>query len=650
MFRKTNWFFTQNERTMKERKSQTLLYLSIILFLAFIVTFFKLTLNFIHILEELVSIYTSFPAIELIINFIFLYLLWLILLLYRRWKHEVTDHKRDEETLLSLKKAIDNMQIGVTISNAKGKIIYSNPADAEMHGYSDIDLFGTEARVFSPPEIWKPMPEQIQSTYKRESINVRKDGTNFPVYLMSDVVKNTKGEVLSIITICEDITDRKRNEEIIKKLAFYDTLTGLPNRSLFDDRLRQELAKARRHKRSLAIMFIDLDRFKFINDTFGHNTGDLFLQAVSKRLQDTMREGDTVSRLSGDEFLFLFCDINNTDAASVVANKILEKLSEVFVINNKEIYTTGSIGISIFPENGNDLESLVKNADAAMYHAKEQGRNNYQFYTPSINAYVMEKIKMESYLHKALQQKEFILHYQPEVDLKSGKVVGAEVLMRWHNLHYGLLPPMRFIPLAEETGLIQPIGEWIVRSACAQNKAWQEAGLPSIVLSVNVSMHQLKHKTFVKMLMNILEETNLESKYLELELTESAVMQDSDLALSTLNELKTLGINISIDDFGTGYSSLSYLKYLPLSKIKLDQSFLHSIAINPNDKSISKAIIAMSHSLGLKVIAEGVENVDQLEFLRSQKCDEAQGFLFSEPLAPQDFINWLGMYGESSHV
>jgi EAL domain-containing protein (putative c-di-GMP-specific phosphodiesterase class I) len=257
---------------------------------------------------------------------------------------------------------------------------------------------------------------------------------------------------------------------------------------------------------------------------------------------------------------------------------------------------------------------------------------------------------MESYLHKALQQKEFILHYQPEVDLKSGKVVGAEVLMRWHNLHYGLLPPMRFIPLAEETGLIQPIGEWIVRSACAQNKAWQEAGLPSIVLSVNVSMHQLKHKTFVKMLMNILEETNLESKYLELELTESAVMQDSDLALSTLNELKTLGINISIDDFGTGYSSLSYLKYLPLSKIKLDQSFLHSTAINPNDKSISKAIIAMSHSLGLKVIAEGVENVDQLEFLRSQKCDEAQGFLFSEPLAPQDFINWLGMYGESSHV
>ena len=321
----------------------------------------------------------------------------LILLLYRRWKDEVSDHQRDEETLLSLKRAIDNMQIGVTISDAKGKIIYSNPADAEMHGYSHIDIVGNDARVFSPPEIWKPMPEQIQIRYRRESINVRKDGTSFPVYLMSDVVKSTKGEVLSIITTCEDITDRKKNEEIIRKLAFYDTLTGLPNRSLFDDRLRQELAKARRHKQSLAIMFIDLDRFKIINDTFGHNIGDLFLQEVSKRLQSIIREGDTVSRLSGDEFLILFSDITNIEDASVVAKKILKNLSEVVEIDNKEIYTTGSVGISIFPENGDDLESLVKNADAAMYRAKEQGRNNYQFYSPSINAHVIEKLKDEGF-------------------------------------------------------------------------------------------------------------------------------------------------------------------------------------------------------------------------------------------------------------
>jgi diguanylate cyclase (GGDEF)-like protein/PAS domain S-box-containing protein len=633
---------------MIERKSKTLLYLSIILFLAIFLTFFNLTLNFIAGIRHFVSIYTGYPATEFIINFSFLCLLGLLLLFYRRWRHEFIERKNDEEALLSLRKAVENMQIGVTITDAKGKIIYTNPADAEIHGYDAEELIGKEARIFSPPEIRKPMTQPLRKRFRRESMNVRKDGSIFPVYLMSDVVMNSEGNVFATVTTCEDISERKRNEETINNLAFFDVLTGLPNRALFNDRLRQELAKAHRHNQLLTIMFLDLDRFKVINDTFGHNTGDLFLQAVSERLKCIVREGDTVSRLGGDEFILLFPDIKNIEDATAIAKKIIEKLSEVFILSDKELYITASIGISFFPQNGNDVETLVKHADTAMYYAKGEGRNNYQFYTPTIGTTSAEKVIMESNLRKALQQKELILYYQPQVDLISGKVIGAEVLLRWQNDDYGLLPPSRFIPLAEEIGLIQSIGEWVLRSACAQTKAWQEAGLPPILMSVNVSMHQFKDKSFINMLRNILQETNLEPQYLILELTESALMQNSALTISMLNELKLFGIHIAIDDFGTGYSSLSYLKYLPLSKVKLDQSFVRSVTIDPNDEAISNAIIAMAHSLNLKVVAEGVEKTDQLSFLRSHQCDEARGFLFSKPVPENEFVELLMTYGDKS--
>ena len=633
---------------MTERKSKTLLYLSIILFLAIFLTFFNLTLNFIAGIRNFVSLYTRYPATEFIINLSFLCLLGLLLLFYRRWRREFIEHKKDEEALLSLRKAVENMQIGVTITDAKGKIIYTNQADAEMHGYHAEELIGKEGKIFSPPEMRKPMTQPLRKRFRRESVNVRKDGSIFPVYLMSDVVMNSEGDVFATVTTCEDISERKRNEETINNLVFFDVLTGLPNRALFNDRLRQELAKAHRHNQLLAIMFLDLDRFKVINDTFGHNTGDLFLQSVSERLKCIVREGDTVSRLGGDEFILLFPDIKNIEDATAIAQKIIEKLSEVFVLSDKELYITASIGISFFPQNGNNVESLVKNADTAMYYAKGEGRNNYQFYTPTINTISAEKLMMESNLRKALQQKELVLYYQPQVDLISGKVIGAEVLLRWQNDDYGLMLPSRFIQLAEEIGLIQSIGEWVLRSACAQTKAWQEAGLPPILMSVNVSMHQFKDKAFINMLRTILQETNLEAQYLELELTESALMQNSALTISMLNELKSFGIHIAIDDFGTGYSSLSYLKYLPLSKVKLDQSFVRSLTIDPNDEAISKAIIAMAHSLNLKVVAEGVENVDQLSFLRSHQCDEVQGFLFSKPVTQNEFTKLLTTYGDNS--
>jgi diguanylate cyclase (GGDEF)-like protein/PAS domain S-box-containing protein len=635
---------------MSERQSKTLFYLSIILFLAIFLTFFNLTLKFIASIRDFVSLYTSFPATEFIINFSFLFLLGLLLLSYRRWKQEYNEHRKDEEALLSLRKAVENMQIGVTITNAEGKIIYTNPADAQMHGYRVGELIGKDARIFSPPEIRNPMTQPLRKRFRRESMNVRKDGSIFPVYLMSDLVMNSEGNVFATVTTCEDISERKRNEETINNLAFYDVLTGLPNRSLFNDRLRQELAKARRNNQLLAIVFIDLDRFKVINDTFGHNTGDMFLQAVSERLKSIVREGDTVSRPGGDEFLLLFPDIANIEAVTLIIKKIIKKLSEVFTLSDKELYVTASIGVSIFPDNGNDAETIVKQADTAMYYAKGQGRNNYQFYTPAISTASAEKIEIESNLRKALQQNELMLYYQPQVDLTGGKIIGAEVLLRWQNEEFGLIPPSRFIPIAEETGLIKSIGEWLLRSACAQTKAWQESGFPRMLMSVNVSMHQFKDKSFIKLLKDILQETRLDPRYLVLELTESALMENSALTISMLKELKSFGIDIAIDDFGTGYSSLSYLKYLPLSKVKLDQSFVQSVTINPNDEAISKAVIAMAHSLNLKVVAEGIENIDQLSFLRAHQCDEGQGFLFSKPVPKNEFVALLATYKDKNWV
>lgn len=633
---------------MSEKKSKNLLYLSIILFLAISLTFFNLTLKFITSIGDFVSLYTRFPATEFIINFSFIFLLGLLLLSYRRWKQEFNKRKKDEEALLSLRKAVENMQIGVTITNAAGKIIYTNPADAQIHGYSVEELIGKEANIFSPPEIRNPKTQPLRKRFRRESINVRKDGSLFPVYLMSDLVMNPEGNIFATVTTCEDISERKRNEETINNLAFYDVLTGLPNRALFNDRLKQELAKARRDNKLLAIVFIDLDRFKVINDTFGHNTGDMILQAVSERLKGIVREGDTVSRPGGDEFLLLFPDIAHIEAVTLIIKKIINKLSEVFTLSDKELYITASIGVSVFPDNGKDAETIIKQADTAMYYAKGQGRNNYQFYTPAISTSSAEKIKLGSNLRKALPQNELMLYYQPQVDLISGNIIGAEVLLRWQNEEFGLIPPSRFIPLAEETGLINSIGEWVLRSACAQTKAWQEAGFPAIAMSVNVSMYQFKDKFFIKVLRDILRETNLDPQYLVLELTESAIMENSALTVSMFKELKSFGIDIAIDDFGTGYSSLSYLKYLPLSRVKLDQSFVQSVTINPNDEAISKAVIAMAHSLNLKVVAEGIENIDQLSFLRSHHCDEGQGFLFSKPVPDNEFLKLLTTYKDKN--
>jgi len=635
---------------MQEQKSKNLIYLSLILFIAFFLTIFNITLNFIDIIRDFFHAYTNFPVMEFVFNFSYILLLWFILIIYRRWKIEFNERKKDEEALLSLRAAVSNMQIGVTVTNPEGKIIYTNQADAEMHGYSTEELIGMDARIFSPQTNWKPMFQPVRKRFKRESINIRKDGTTFPVYLMSDVVTNNRGEIIAKITTCEDISDRKRNEETIRNLAFYDSLTGLPNRSLFIDRMLQELAKAKRQRQMMAVIFIDLDRFKVINDTLGHATGDLLLQAVAKQLKESIREGDTVSRLGGDEFLLLFPDITQVKDVSVIAEKIVHKFSEAFMVNDKELYISASLGISIFPDNSDSTETLIKHADTAMYYAKQQGRNNYQFYSPKIDAYTTKKLEIEANLRKAIANNELMLYYQPQVSLNSGQIIGAEALLRWQSIGHGFISPAEFIPIAEETGLIQPIGEWIFRTVCRQIKQWQDAGLQKIRISVNVSMNQFRQNTFIEILVGILKEMDIQPDCIELEITESAIMHDTGLTTTMLNELRSLGIKIAIDDFGTGYSSLSYLKYLPISRLKLDQSFVHSLGINPNDEAISRAIIAMAHSLNLQVVAEGVENADQLTLLKTYSCDEVQGFLFSKALAADDFIKFVDSYHNKSII
>jgi diguanylate cyclase (GGDEF)-like protein/PAS domain S-box-containing protein len=637
------WTASDNEKM--KRGDRYSAYITLVLFLVFFLTFFNFTISLGRWLFYFSDIYRGNPFTGVLINFNFLLLAALLLVLYRRWKAEMVKGKSRKEALLALQKAVETMQTGVTITDPEGKILYINPAEAAMHGYSVEEIMGKDARILGPPEIWRPMSQPILKSFRRETTNARKDGSTFPVQLTSDVVMTPEGNIFAVITTSEDITDRMKNEETIRKLAFYDALTGLPNRALFNDRLSQSLVKARRHGEVLPVMFLDLDRFKNVNDTLGHGTGDLLLIAAADRLKKIVRESDTVSRLGGDEFVMMFPDMDTPGDVSMVARKILERMSEAFILNGVEVYVTASIGISMFPQNGSDGEDLLRNADAAMYFAKDQGRNNYQFYNSAINDSSIRKIRMESDLRKAVNEKEFVVYYQPQLDLRKGNIAGAEALVRWHHPEYGLLSPLEFIPLAEETGVIASMGEFLLLTACAQNKAWQEAGFPHIRVAVNISTYQFIQKGFMEMLKKMLEELELEPKYLELEFTESIVMKNTNLISSTFNELRSLGINCSIDDFGTGYSALNYLKYLPISGLKLDQSFVASLSKDPSDEAISRAIITMAHELNLKVTAEGVETVQQLEFLCSHRCDEAQGFLFSEPLPAPDFARLLAEKG-----
>lgn len=430
--------------------------------------------------------------------------------------------------------------------------------------------------------------------------------------------------------------ERKRYQVQLEHQTNYDALTGLPNRNLLHDRLRQAVF-SQRERHPVAVVFLDLDHFKIVNDSLGHSAGDKLLKTISERLRSVLREADTVARLGGDEFVLILNDQSHEEVIFRTMQRVCAKVSEPVHIDGKEIYVTCSAGISLYPQDGPDVDTLLKNADAAMYRAKERGRNTFLFYTAEMNRLVSERLAMESAMRRALERDEFLLHYQPRVDLSGGRIVGAEALVRWLHPELALLYPARFIPLAEETGLIVPLGEWVLREACRQNRAWQEAGIEPGVVAVNLSARQFREKGLVSMVARTLEESRLEPKYLEMEITETILMHNVEAGIATLRGLKSLGVSLSVDDFGTGYSSLAYLKDLPIDSLKIDKSFVHDIGKGANAKEgiLAQAIISLGHSLQLKVIAEGVETEVQLEFLRRHGCDEIQGFHSGKPQPPE---------------
>jgi diguanylate cyclase (GGDEF)-like protein len=436
--------------------------------------------------------------------------------------------------------------------------------------------------------------------------------------------------------------ERKRYQVQLEHQANYDALTGLPNRNLLHDRLKQAVY-SQRVPRAIAVVFIDLDHFKFVNDSLGHSTGDKLLKGMADRLRGVLREGDTVARLGGDEFVLILNDQSNEEVIFRAMQRIAAQISQPMQIDGKELYLTCSAGISLYPQDGPDVDTLLKNADAAMYRAKEHGRNNFQFYTSEMNERVNERLQMENALRRALERKEFLLHYQQRVDLRSGALLGTEALVRWMHPEWGLVRPARFIPLAEETGLIVQIGEWVLREACRQNRAWIDEGLAPGFVSVNLSTRQFRQEGLVRTVSRILEETRLDPQLLEMEITESMVMHNVASAVATLQGLKSLGVGLSVDDFGTGYSSLAYLKDLPIDALKIDRSFVRDIGTGDDaqDGVLASAIVMLGHSLHLKVVGEGVETDAQVRFLKRHNCDEVQGFFYSEPVTPESHAGML---------
>jgi len=472
-------------------------------------------------------------------------------------------------------------------------------------------------------------------------ILIRRDGIESAIEDSAAPIHDRAGRVIGAVIVFHDVTAARAMSVRMTHSAEHDIVTNLPNRLLLNDRISQSITFARRRNKSLAVVFLDLDHFKNINDSLGHAVGDKLLQSVSKRLLASVRGSDTVSRQGGDEFAILLSEISHPEDAATSAKKILLSLGAAHSIAGQDLHVDGSIGISIYPGDGEDAETLIKNADTAMYHAKENGRNNFQFFKADMNLKAVERQTLEGSLRGALEREEFVLHYQPKVNLDTGEITGVEALIRWRHPDRGLLPPTQFVPIAEDCGLILPIGRWVLREACRQARGWQEAGLPFIRISVNVSAAEFRATTFLAEVSASLKETGLEARYLDLELTESALMLRAESSAAILHSLKAMGVHLAVDDFGTGYSSLSYLQRFPIDILKIDKSFVHQITGDLDDSPIVGAIINMGKSLKQRVIAEGVETEQQLAFLQGQHCLEGQGYLFSQPLPAAQLAHLL---------
>ncbi|RFP10949.1 EAL domain-containing protein [Duganella sp. BJB488] len=557
-------------------------------------------------------------------------------------RNEVQVRLRAETALRLRNRAMESTVNAIVItsfSQREATIEYVNPAFERITGYAVGEVIGRDMRFLQGDDRdqdgLQELREAMQSQREGHAVlrNYRKDGSLFWNELYIAPVCNEEGKVDHYVGVMNDITAARDYQRQLEHQANYDILTDLPNRALLQDRMAQAIAHAQRAHERLAVLWIDLDRFKYVNDTFGHAVGDALLKDVSARLKMALRGSDTVARVGGDEFVAMVLQLDKPLEAGIIGRQLLATISLPFHFGGLELQVGASIGVSIYPEDGITAEILLKHADAAMYNVKERGRNDVEFHTLAMSVHVQQRATLENALRLALGRGELRLDYQPKIHVKTGQMRGVEALLRWHHPEHGILSPASFVPLAEDTGLIVVIGEWVLRTACVQVRAWHAAGHLDLSVSVNVSARQFRQPNLANTIAGILAETGLEARYLELELTESVIMQDSDGVIETLRALKTIGVTLSLDDFGTGYSSLSYLKRFPIDIVKIDQSFIRDVTSDPGDASLTKAIITMAHSLGLKAIAEGVETEGQLGFLASQQCDEVQGYLFSHPVA-----------------
>jgi len=538
--------------------------------------------------------------------------------------------------------------LGISHIGVDGRFIHVNRQLCEMLGYTREELLKLSFRDVSHPDDRHVTDHDRARLYSGEIASLqaekrylRKDGTPVWVRINAALKRDADGAPMYDISIVEDISERKRAEQRVQYLASHDEMTGLPNRAMFTELLELAIASARRGRRKLAVLFVDLDRFKLINDSLGHEAGDQLLHEIATRFKAVLRSSDVVARLGGDEFIVLVEDVRRPAQAAQVARKLLSTAIKPIEILGQECRVTASIGIALYPGDGDDARALIKKSDLAMYCAKEEGKNNFQFYTEAAGSMSIERLTLETQLRRALEREEFTLQYQPKVNIASGEITGAEALLRWWNPDLGAVSPARFIPVAEDTGLIVPIGKWVLRTACAQNVAWQQQGLPPIRMGVNLSPRQFKDPRLLRDIRDVLEQTGMAPELLELEITESVVMHDVDRAVKKLAAIKEMGVRLAIDDFGTGYSSLAQLKRFPIDTLKVDRSFIREIPKHVEDEAITEAIIAMGRTLGVTVVAEGVENAEQQRFLQRRGCHEMQGYHFGRPAHPDVLADLL---------
>jgi diguanylate cyclase (GGDEF)-like protein/PAS domain S-box-containing protein len=552
-----------------------------------------------------------------------------------------------EEGLRKLSTAVEQSPVSVLITDPQGVIEYVNESFVEISGYSREDVIGRKPDLLKSGHTSQEQYKQLWDTvlagevWRGQFCNKRKDGTLYWEEAVISPVKDLSGQITHLIAVKEDVTIRKSYEEQLLHQANYDSLTGLPNRLLVLDRLTLALAYAKRHELSVAVLFIDLDNFKRVNDTLGHEVGDKLLVEVAQRFSRVMRDGDTVARLGGDEFLVVVPDVAGQKEAEKVSEKVIDTLSGPIEQEGREVYIGASIGVSLYPDDGRDSAILLRNADAAMYMAKESGRNTFRFFTPSMNESSLRRMEMEPHLRLAMDRDEFTLHFQPQVSTASGDIMGVEALLRWHNPVLGQVPPDVFISLAEDIGVIHKIGEWVLENACRQVCEWNQGLEAPLRVAVNISPLQFRDHALVDRVRRVLDKTGLAPELLEIELTEGVLLDDNREKDAMLGKLKALGITLTMDDFGTGYSSLSYLRSFPFDVLKIDRSFICDIMVDPADAQLTQSIITMAHILKLQVVAEGVETKEQLQFLQKQGCDLVQGYYTGRPVPASELEKLL---------